>query len=273
MKKIGVILGLFLISLLLAACNNSNETDSAEGNWEEPVEIEQESNRGYYVIPSEESERGEYTYISGSEAGEQIYSEDDELFDFGQTIEAMTTTENDDGSYHSGIYEGVEIEEATIDGNQAIVKYHINDDTEASQQEMEDFEQVLQLAALDFQAEELEIINETERIISAYPLLVETEDSANDNSSSEENSNTEDQEENTEITEEDALSIVMDFVDEHKDVDREEVKMMVQDNQETEEYYKIQAFVFSGEEGEDQMTNTVGWYLVDKETGDIEEDM
>lgn len=55
----------------------------AEGNWEEPVEIEQESNRGYYVIPSEESERGEYTYISGSEAGEQIYSEDDELFDFG----------------------------------------------------------------------------------------------------------------------------------------------------------------------------------------------
>lgn len=143
----------------------------AESYWEEPVEIEQEPNRGYYVVSPEKSERGEFTYISGAVAGEEIYADDGELLDFGQTVEAMATVENDKGSYYSGIYEGLEIEEAMIDGDEAIVKYDISDEAEVSQQEREDFEQVLQLAALDFQVEELKIVNETDRIVSVYPLL------------------------------------------------------------------------------------------------------
>ncbi|GAA0339463.1 hypothetical protein ACFQ4Z_08180 [Oceanobacillus oncorhynchi subsp. oncorhynchi] len=247
----------------------------AENHWEEPVEIEQEPNRGYYVMSPEETERGEHTYISGAVAEEEIAAEDGELFDFDQTIEAMATTTNDNGSYHSGIYEGLEVEEARIDGDQAVVTYHINDDAEPTQQEREDFEQVLQLTALDFQVEELRLVNETDQVISTYPLLNEAGDNngtaEEDDNQSEDTSNANEQEENTEITEEDATTNVFDYVDEHSDTNREDVKAMVQDDEDEEGYYTVQAFVFSGEEGEEQMTNTIGWYLVDKETGEVKE--
>lgn len=247
----------------------------AENTWEEPVEIEQDPNRGYYVMPAEESERGEYTYISSAAAGEEIYTEDGELLDFGQTVEAMATVRNDEESYYPGIYEGLEIEEAMIDGNQAIVKYHISDGVEASQRAREDFEQVLQLAALDFQVEELRIVNETDQVISVYPLLNELEDS--NNVSADEDSNSEDKsdmngEEDTALSEEDAPGKVFDYVDEHENYDREDVKAMVQDDEDEEGKFLVQAFVYSGEnDDEAQMTNTIGWYLVDKETGEVEE--
>ncbi|MFD1067835.1 hypothetical protein [Oceanobacillus locisalsi] len=245
----------------------------AENQWQDPVDIEQEPNRGYYVMSPEETERGEHTYISGAVAEEEIFAEDGELLDFGQTVEAMTTATNDDGSYRSGIYEGLEIEEARIDEDQATVTYHINDGAEASQQEREDFEQVLQLAALDFQVEELKLVNETDQVISVYPLLEEGSDNTNNaednNNSSKEASDTSEQEENTELTEEDATSAVFDYVDEHEDVSREDVKTMVHEDEDG--YFNIQAFVYAGEDDEVQMTNTIGWYLVDKETGEVEE--
>ncbi|WP_440897475.1 hypothetical protein ACS127_05770 [Amphibacillus sp. Q70] len=237
----------------------------AEGYWEEPVEIEQEPNRGYYVMPTEESERGEYTYISGAVAGEDIYTADGELLDFGQTVEAMATVENAEGSYYSGIYEGLEIEEAVIEGDQAIVKYHIGDGVEASQQEREDFEQVLQLAALDFQVEELKLVNHTDQVISVYPLLNETD---GDNTGSE--SDGEGQEESAELTEDDVPEKVFDYVDEHEDFDTEEVRVMV--DREEDGKFIVRVFVFSGDEDDDtQMMNTLGWYMVDKETGEVEE--
>lgn len=124
-------------------------------------------------MSAEESERGEYTYVSGAVAEEEIYTADGELLDFGQTVEAMATVNSDGASYYSGIYEGLEIEEAMINGNQAIVRYRVSDEVEASELERQDFEQVLQLAALDFQVDELKIVNEMDRVISVYPLVKE----------------------------------------------------------------------------------------------------
>ncbi|GAF11155.1 hypothetical protein JCM19045_236 [Bacillus sp. JCM 19045] len=40
-----------------------------------------------------------------------------------------------------------------------------------TEQERIDFEQVLQLAALDFQVEELHLVNETDQVISIFPLI------------------------------------------------------------------------------------------------------
>lgn len=247
----------------------------AENRWEETVQLEPEPNRGYYVVSSEKSERGKYTYISGAVAGEDISTEDGKLFDFEQTIEAMATVENDDGEYISGIYEGIEIEEARIDGKQAVVKYHVNDGVEVSQQEREDFEQVLQLAALDFQVDELKIVNETDQVISSYPLLDEIDDNMHafteDDNNAEDKSDTGEQE-NTGLTKEEAIEKMFDYVDEHEASHREDVKAMVQDDEDEEGKYLVQAFVYSGEEDDDaQMTNTIGWYLVDKETGEVEE--
>ncbi|WP_080874444.1 hypothetical protein [Oceanobacillus timonensis] len=251
MNEIGFRYGLDAFNLL----NQDGERGLtfAENHWEEPIEIEQEPNRGYYVMNPEKTEQGEHTYISGAVAGEETYTDDED--------------------YYSGIYEGLEMEEAMIDGNQATVKYRIDEGTEASQQEREDFEQVLQLAALDFEVEELKLVNETDQVISVYPLLEETDDNTNDaadnDNSSEDASDTSGQEENAKLTEEDATSNVFDYVDEHKDVDREDVKTMVHEDEDG--YFTVQAFVYAGEDDEVQMTNTIGWYLVDKETGKVEE--
>ncbi|WP_373895285.1 hypothetical protein ACUL41_14380 [Virgibacillus natechei] len=77
------------------------------------------------------------------------------------------------------------------------------------------------------------------------------DDIADDDSHSEDESENR-SEENTEVTEEDAPGKVFDYVDEHEDIDSEDVNAMVQDD-------------------EAQMTNTIGWYLVNKETGEVEE--
>jgi hypothetical protein len=37
--------------------------------------------------------------------------------------------------YYAGIYEDLEVEEAMIDGSQAIVRYHVSAGAEASEQE------------------------------------------------------------------------------------------------------------------------------------------
>ncbi|GAF11156.1 hypothetical protein JCM19046_1656 [Bacillus sp. JCM 19046] len=104
-------------------CNQDGErgVNFAENTWEEPIAIEPETNRCYYVILLESSERGESTYVSGAIAEETIFGDEDELLSFEQTIEAMATVENEEGPYHSGIYDGLEIEEARIEDDQAIV--------------------------------------------------------------------------------------------------------------------------------------------------------
>ncbi len=145
----------------------------AESIWEEPIAIEPEPNRGYYVVSLDSSKRGESTYVSGIVTEESIYGEGDELFSFEETIETMATIEAEEVPYYSGIYDGIEIEEARIEGDQAIVRYQIHSEADPTEQERIDFEQVLQLAALDFQVEELHLVNETDQVISVFPLLKE----------------------------------------------------------------------------------------------------
>ncbi|KQL58698.1 MULTISPECIES: hypothetical protein [Bacillaceae] len=109
-------------------------------------------------------------FTSRNSVGKEINHADDELLDFSQTIEAMASVDDDNGEYGSGLYEGLNVQEATIDDNQSIVSYNLHDGSEPSEQERIDFEHVVQLAALDFQVEELRLVNETEKVISIYPL-------------------------------------------------------------------------------------------------------
>lgn len=83
-----------------------------------------------------------------------------------------------------------------------------------------------------------------------------------------ENDSDDDAENEAELSEDDATKKVFDYVDEHEDVDREDVKVHVEDREDEEGKYTVQAFVFS--EGDKGMTNTIGWYEVDKETGEVE---
>ncbi|PPA70100.1 hypothetical protein [Jeotgalibacillus proteolyticus] len=234
----------------------------AENYWEEPVKIEPEPNRGYYVVSAENSERGELTYVSAAVAGEEIYDDNGELLDFGQTVEAMAEVESGEPFYYAGIFEGMEIEEAIIEENQAIVRYRVNDGVQASEQERIDFEQVLQLTALDFQVQGLKIVNESDKIVSTYPL-VETKN-ADMNADRE-------QEESSKMTEDEAIEKVFNYLEAQEDVNLDDIQLMIQDTEGNENEFTVQAFVFSGEEEDEaQMTNTLGWYSVDKNTGEVE---
>ncbi len=243
--------------------NQDGERDLhfAQMTIEEPIEVDHAPTRGYYVRLPENHDQGESQYVSGNSVGKEMYYDDDELLDFSQTIEAMASVDDDNGDYGSGLYEGLNVQEATIDDNQAIVSYNLHDGSEPSEQERIDFEHVVQLAALDFQVEELRLVNETEKVISIYPLA-EPFDFNEDEQHEESN----EQEESTAITREDASNLVFDYIRDHGDYDLEEVQIGVEDREDEEDVFVVRVFVFSGE-----MMNTVGWYQVDKETGEVEE--
>ncbi len=59
---------------------------------------------------------------------------------------------------------------------------------------------------------------------------------------------------------------MFDYIRDHGDYDLEEVQIGVEDREDEEDVFVVRVFVFSGE-----MMNTVGWYQVDRETGEVEE--
>lgn len=227
----------------------------AENEWNEPIDIENKPNRGYYVLTEETSNDGEPLYISGVVAGEEMNDPNGEAFTFEQTLEAMTTVQENDGLYQTVIYEGLTIQEAEIEDGLATVRYEVTHDEQASDEERIQFEHVLQLAALDFQVNELQLINETDRVISIYPLneladpSVENEGSGNQ----------------SKIEKEDVSDLVYDYIRENDVYDTEEIGMMVEER-EGEDHYAVAV----GSSTEEKFT-TYAWYQVDKETGEVEE--
>ncbi|MFK3937615.1 hypothetical protein ACI2JA_08890 [Alkalihalobacillus sp. NPDC078783] len=227
----------------------------AENEWNEPIEIESELNRGYYVITQETSNDGEPLYISGATAEEEMNDPNGEPFTFEQTLEAMTTVQENDGVYKTGLYEGLSIQEAEIEDGLATVRYELMRDEQAPEDERIQFEHVIQLAALDFQVNELQLINETDRVISIYPLN-ELADASVENEGSENQSK---------IEKEDVSDLVYDYIKENDVFDTEEIGMMVEER-EGEDHYAVAV----GSSTEEKFT-TYAWYQVDKETGEVDE--
>lgn len=80
------------------------------------------------------------------------------------------------------------------------------------------------------------------------------------------------QEESTELTTEEASKKVLDYLKEQKGYELEGISVRVEEEKE-EGKYTIQAFSLSAPGGNgEQATATIGWYLVDKITGDVEEE-
>ncbi|WYP26757.1 hypothetical protein NSQ54_01165 [Alkalihalobacillus sp. FSL W8-0930] len=227
----------------------------AENEWNEPIDIENKPNRGYYVLTEETTDDGEPLYISGALAGEEMNDPNGEAFTFEQTLEAMTTVNENDDAYKTGIYEGLTIQEAEIEDGLATVRYEITRDEQAPEDERIQFEHVIQLAALDFQVNELQLINETDRVISTYPLNELAE-------ASDENEGSENQ---SKIEKEDVSGLVYDYIKENDVFDTEEIGMMVEER-EGEDHYAVAV----GSSTEEKFT-TYAWYQVDKETGEVEE--
>jgi major membrane immunogen (membrane-anchored lipoprotein) len=128
----------------------------------ETMEVEAPDNRGFYVYGEVDEET---TYISGVAAEEEMSNESGELMNFAETVEKMQSVQGD-ASYHSGISEGIDIVDVTV--NDMIAEVHYN--TADSQANLENFEHVLQLAALDFDFEHLQLNNQEEGEVKIFPL-------------------------------------------------------------------------------------------------------
>ncbi|MGN7313092.1 hypothetical protein ACTHQ4_18550 [Alkalicoccobacillus gibsonii] len=227
----------------------------AENEWNEPIDIENKPNRGYYVLTEETSNDGEPLYISGAVAEEETNDPNGEAFTFEQTLEAMTTVQENDDLYQTGIYEGLTIQEAELEDGLAMVRYEVTRDEQAPEEERIQFEHVVQLVALDFQAKELQLINETDQVISIYPLN-ELADPSDENVASDDQ---------PKVEKEDVSGLVYDYIKENDVFDTEEIGMMVEER-EGEDHYAVAV----GSSTTEKFT-TYAWYQVDKETGEVEE--
>ncbi|SDN66065.1 hypothetical protein [Alkalicoccus daliensis] len=92
---------------------------------------------------------------------------------------------------------------------------------------------------------------------------VENNNPENDNSGD----NADNNETKEEIPEDDVAEIVFDYMEENEDFETEDVKIMVDDRE--EEGYRAQVFSFVPEDAEQQATQTLRWYYIDKVTGEV----
>lgn len=126
----------------------------------ERLDVEAPENRGFYVYGDIDGMR---TYISGVSAEEIMTDEAGDLMDFPETVNKMKTVK-DNSSYQPGIGAGIEIIDVTVNDAAAEVHYNLAED----QADITDFENVLQLTALDFGFQELHLINQEEGQASIF---------------------------------------------------------------------------------------------------------
>lgn len=142
----------------------------AQRSFEDSVSVNDERGvtRGYYTIYDEE--RKETLFLPGNQIDEPILNEKEEPFSFPETIEKMGSINHADAFYSSAIVEGIEVLDSSMTNGVAKVQYTMDKDivTEADRIV---FEHAIQLAALDFHAWEVQIMNDTLKESTTYPLI------------------------------------------------------------------------------------------------------
>ena len=132
------------------------------------VKDERDFTRGYYTVYDKESEAT--FFLPGAELEEQIVNENDEPLSFPETIEAMGTINNEDTFYGTAIVDGIKVVDTSIKKGVASVKYEMDED-KVTADDRTVFEKAIQLAALDFNAQEVELRNDTFKENNTYPLI------------------------------------------------------------------------------------------------------
>ncbi|KAB8126157.1 hypothetical protein F9U64_20585 [Gracilibacillus oryzae] len=152
--------------------NPDGETDIivAERKIEEPVLVENERGltRGYYTVYDKELQST--LFLPGGELDEQVTNENGEPLSFPETVESMKKADNEGAFYSSAIVEGIEIENASLENGNATVQYTMDEEM-VTESDRIVFENAMQLAALDFHASEILVINDTLKERVTYPLV------------------------------------------------------------------------------------------------------
>ncbi|MEW4305524.1 hypothetical protein [Rossellomorea marisflavi] len=131
----------------------------AERKVDAPIVVADERGRskGYYTLYDKE---GKQTwFIPASELDERAGGKQ---MSFKETIEMMKTVDRKDAFYSSAITEGLEVVEASLEDGVAIVRYTM-DEEKVSASDRIVFENAMQLSVLDFDATQLQMVNETKR--------------------------------------------------------------------------------------------------------------
>ncbi|MGM0898201.1 MAG: hypothetical protein ACQEV0_09880 [Bacillota bacterium] len=138
---------------------------------DEPLIVEEERgiSRGYYTIYDKELEQT--NFLAGVDVGEQVANENGEPLSFPETVEAMKTADQEEATYSSAMVEGLEVVDASLENDTAIVRFTSDEET-VTEPDLIVFENAMQLAALDFRVEELRLINETLEESTTYPFAV-----------------------------------------------------------------------------------------------------
>lgn len=136
---------------------------------DEPLIVEEERgiSRGYYTIYDKELEQT--NFLAGVDVGEQVADENGEPLSFPETVEAMKTADQEEATYSSAMVEGLEVVDASLENETAIVRFTSDEET-VTEPDLIVFENAMQLAALDFSVEELRLINETLEESTTYPF-------------------------------------------------------------------------------------------------------
>ncbi|MBM0066422.1 hypothetical protein [Alkalicoccobacillus gibsonii] len=132
------------------------------------IEEERGQTRGYYTLYDTELEQT--LFLPGGLLGEDVTEADGEPLSFEETVEEMKTVNDHELSYSTAIVEGMAIDHASIENDVATVRYTVDEEIVTESDQIV-FANAMQLAALDFHATELELVNETERRIVNYPLI------------------------------------------------------------------------------------------------------
>ncbi len=134
------------------------------------VEEEREPTRGYYTVYDEALE--ETLFLAGQALEEQVVNEEGELLSFSDTVYKMGIIDEEGAFYASAVVKGIDIVNATLVNGRASVQYTMDEDivTEADRVV---FENAIQLAALDFQASKVELVNDTLEEHVIYSLIEE----------------------------------------------------------------------------------------------------
>ncbi|MFK3937561.1 hypothetical protein ACI2JA_08615 [Alkalihalobacillus sp. NPDC078783] len=151
--------------------DGENDVTVTERLVDEPIAVENERglSRGYYTIYDDELEQT--LFISGSALeDEDVVDENGEALTFKDTVEVMRSINSSEAFYSSAIVDGIEIIDASIVNGVASVQYTMDEDlvTEADRTV---FENAIQLAALDFHAWEVDLVNDTLQEGITYPLV------------------------------------------------------------------------------------------------------
>ncbi|RIW31366.1 hypothetical protein D3H55_15450 [Bacillus salacetis] len=142
----------------------------AQSPIDKPIIVKDERGltRGYYTIYDKDTEQT--LFLPGGDLDEQVENENGEPLSFPETVEAMGAVDREDAFYSSAIVEGLEVVSASLENGNATVQYTMDEES-ITEADRTVFENAMQLAALDFNAWEIRLVNDTAQEIRTYPLV------------------------------------------------------------------------------------------------------